>query len=649
MTAKQRHLRLLGLSTLLVSVPLATYAQQNPPAKAAGFRDLNHDGKLNPYENPALTPERRIADLIARMTIEEKVGTMLHGSLPNNDPPGQNGNGYDLSATTRMIEAGHITSFITRLTVPPKTMAEQNNAVQSLAEHSRLGIPVTISTDPRNHFQAVLGASTTGGGFSLWPETLGFAALRDPARVRRFGDIARREYRAVGIQMALSPQADLATEPRWPRGTATFGSNPALVSQLAGAYVEGFQGGKDGVHKDGVATVVKHWVGYGAEPEGFDGHNYYGRIARLDSASFARHVAAFDGALAARTAGIMPTYPILSGVTIEGKPLEPVGAGFNAQLLDGQLRKQKGFGGLVLSDWAITNDCSESCRAPTAEHPQKIADIGMPWGVETLTPQQRFAKGANAGIDQFGGVNDPAALLAAVRAGDVSQARVDQAVRRILLLKFKLGLFDNPYVVVDAAVRIAGNAATQAEADVAQRQAQVVLENKGGVLPIRPVSRKVWLYGIDNKAAEAAGFTVVAAPEQADLAILRIATPFERLHPNHFFGSRQNEGRLDFRDGTADYEAIKRASSAVTTIVAIDLDRPAILTNVRDHVQALVATFGASDAAVLDVLTGRAQAKGRLPFELPSSMSAVEQQDPARSDDSAAPLYPYGAGLTVGR
>lgn len=648
MIAKRRHLWLLGLSTLLVSGPVAIWAQQSPPTQAAPFRDLNHDGKLDPYENPTLTPEQRVADLIARMTIEEKVGTMLHGNLPSNDPLGRSGNGYDLSATTRMIEVGHVTSFITRLAVPPKAMAEQNNAVQRLAELSRLGIPVTISSDPRNHFQAVLGASTTGGGFSLWPETLGFAALRDPARVRRFGDIVRREYRAVGIQMALSPQADLATEPRWPRGTATFGSNPALVSQLVEAYVEGFQGGKDGVHKDGVATVVKHWVGYGAEPEGFDGHNFYGRIARLDNADFARHVAAFDGALAARTAGIMPTYPILSGVTVNGKPLESVGAGFNAQLLDGLLRKQKRFGGLVLSDWAITNDCPESCRAPTAEHPQKIADIGMPWGVETLTSRQRFAKGANAGIDQFGGVSDPAALLAAVRAGEVSQARVNQAVRRILLLKFKLGLFDNPYVDVDAAVQIAGNAAAQAEADVAQRQAQVVLENKGGLLPIRPAGRKVWLYGIDSKAAEALGFTVVAAPEQADLAILRVATPFERLHPNHFFGSRQNEGRLDFRDGTADYDAIRRASSAVPTIVAINLDRPAILTNVRDHVQALVATFGASDAAVLDVLTGLAQAKGRLPFELPSSMNAVEQQDPARSDDSAAPLYPYGAGLTVG-
>ena len=233
------------------------------PAPAA-FRDLNHNGRLDPYEDRRLSVAARTDDLLGRMTPEEKIGALLHGSLRAEDSEiGRSDKGYDMSAARRAIETGKVTSFITRLSLPPAELARQNNAVQRIAEGTRLGIPVTISTDPRHHFNALVGASTTGGGFSAWPETLGFAAIGDPALVRRFGEIAAREYRAVGISMALSPQADLASEPRWPRGNGTFGSDPATVSAMAGAYVQGFQGGAAGLVPGGVATVVKHWAGYG--------------------------------------------------------------------------------------------------------------------------------------------------------------------------------------------------------------------------------------------------------------------------------------------------------------------------------------------------------------------------------------------------
>src|SRR6185369_1440225 len=170
-----------------------------------------------------------------------------------------------------------------------------------------------------------------------------------------------------------------------------------------------------------------------------------------------------------------------------------------------------------------------------------------------------------------------------------------------------------------------------------------ILENHGPLLPV-DVKRKVWLFGIDAEAARAAGFTVVATPGEASFAIVRVSTPFETLHPHYFFGAIQHEGRLDFRDGDAGYEAIKRASAKVPTVVAVDMDRPAILTNVRAKAGALIAIFGASDAALLEVVSGRARAEGRLPFELPSSMAAVEGQDPRVEDDTARPLYAVGAG-----
>ncbi|MFY7835457.1 MAG: glycoside hydrolase family 3 protein [Novosphingobium sp.] len=616
-----------------------------PAAAKAPFRDLNHNGKRDAYENPALALDKRVEDLMRRMTLEEKVALMLHGSLQAEGGRGIGmGKAYDKASAQELLARG-VNSFITRIGPDPRTFAQENNAIQKLAEATRLGIPATISTDPRNHFAVTAGASSETGGFSQWPETLGMAAIGDEALVERFGKLVAAEYRAVGIQMALSPQADLYTEPRWPRGVATFGADPATVSRLAGAYVRGFQGSAGGLVKSGVATIVKHWVGYGAEPEGFDGHNYYGRTAKLDNESFAQHVAAFDGSLAAKSAGVMPTYVIAEGVTIDGKPVPQVGAGFSKPMIEGLLRGTKKFGGIVISDWAITNTCPEQCMAPTAEKPQGFA-IAMPWGVEKLAEEDRYAMGANAGIDQFGGVDDPAPLLAAVKAGKVSASRVNEAARRVLRLKFDLGLFDNPYVDADAAARIVGSKATQAEADTAQRAAQVLLENKNGLLPLS-VGKKVWLSGVSADAAKAAGLVVVDAPEQADVAIVRVATPHETLHPNHFFGSRQHEGRLDFRADDDATKTVNAAAAKVPTIVAVDLDRPAVLTLLKDKASALYGLFGASDAVFLDLVTGKAKSKGKLPFELPSSAKAVEEQHPGRPDDSADPLYKRGDGIVL--
>jgi len=634
---------LLGALTIACLVPAAALGA-GQPSPGPVWRDLNHNGTLDHYEDARLPIEQRVDDLLQRMTLEEKVGLMVHGSLPAADSPiGASSLGYDLARVRTLVADRHISSFITRLVMSPEAFARQNNEVQKVAEGTRLGIPVTISTDPRHHFQATLGASTTGGGFTLWPDTLGFAALGDADLVRRFGDIARQEYRAVGIHMALSPQADVGSEPRWSRFSATFGSDPETISRLAGAYVEGFQGGKTGVTRDGVATVVKHWVGYGAQPDGFDGHNYYGRNVYLSDASLADHVRAFDGALAVRSAGVMPTYVVIHGPKRDGKALEPVGAGFNKQLLSGLLRQDKGYDGLLISDWSITRDCPASCTDPDAAGPQTPQSIGMPWGVESLSVSERFAKGVDAGIDQFGGVDDAAPLLEAVQRGALREARIDESARRILRLKFRLGLFDNPYVDERAAGQRVGDASWRREADRAQRESQILLRNEGRLLPV-PAGRRIWLYGADPAAARAAGYEVVGDPAAADVALIRVATPFERLHPHHFFGSRQHEGRLDFPSDDPAVLALKRAARHVPAIVAVEMDRPAILTDLQPLAQAILVNFGSSDAALFDIIGGRAVARGHLPFSLPSSMKAVERQRPDLVDDDARPLYRRGDG-----
>jgi beta-glucosidase len=404
--------------------------------------------------------------------------------------------------------------------------------------------------------------------------------------------------------------------------------------------VAAFQGGPDGLQPNGVIAVAKHWVGYGAQPGGFDAHNYYGRFARPGT-NLPRHIQAFQGALDAKVAGIMPAYPIMQDTEIDGEPIEAVGPGFSKQILTGLLRENMGYEGFILSDWAITRDCTPGCRAPTAAAPQGIPDIATSWGVEDLTVRQRYAKGMEAGLDQFGGVDDVAPLIEAIAAGEIARERLDKSVERIMAAKFRLGLFENPYVDPEAATSAVRAAKDVALAEQTQREAQVLVR-KADVWPIPAGRRKVWLFGMGPGAAELAGLEVVDDPAQADFAIVRAETPSEMLHPHHFFGSRYKEGRLDFRDGDPAYEALEQASAHVPTVLAIFLDRPAILTDVQDKASAILGNFGASDAAVLDVVLGKAKPLGRLPFELPRSMEAVAAQDPGAPDDSTEPLYPRG-------
>ena len=409
------------------------------------------------------------------------------------------------------------------------------------------------------------------------------------------------------------------------------------------AYVTGFQHGTNGVGPDGVAAIVKHWVGYGAAPEGFDGHNYYGRFANFPGGHFAEHVQPFDAAFQVGVAGVMPTYAIVLGVSLDGQPLEAVGANFNRQLLTGLLRQQHGFKGLVLSDWAVTRDCNASCM--TGIPPQTVTDLAMPWGVEKLSRLERYAKAVNAGIDQFGGATDTDLLVAAVKSGLVSEARLDESVLRILELKFQLGLFENPFVDPRQAAATVGAPAFKHAALDAQRRSQVLLRNEGDLLPLKKAVRRVFAPGMSASALRVHGLIPVGSPSLAEVAIFRIGTPHEKLHPGFFFGSRQQEGSLDFPPESPVLLQITEASRVVPTIVVITLDRPAILTQLQDKANALIGEFGASDGAVLDVLQGQARPEGRLPFELPSSMAAVAAQQPDAAHDSAQPLYPLFFGL----
>jgi beta-glucosidase len=312
------------------------------------FRDLDHDGVLSPYEDHRLSADSRAKDLLNRMTMAEKAGVMMHGTAQSIGPLGVMGVGaeYNQQANQELISDSKINHLITRLDSTPHEFAAQNNALQQIAANTRLGIPVTISTDPRHHFQHVTGASSRAKGFSQWPETTGLAAIGSAELVEQFAEIARAEYRAVGIHMALSPQADIATEPRWSRISGTFGESPNLARTLVGAYVKGMQSGTKGLHEKSVSCVVKHWVGYGAAPEGFDGHNAYGRFSQLTEESLRLHVEPFLTSFDHNVAGVMPTYTILENLVLNGEVLEQVAGGFSKELITELLRAKCGFKGI---------------------------------------------------------------------------------------------------------------------------------------------------------------------------------------------------------------------------------------------------------------------------------------------------------------
>jgi beta-glucosidase len=597
----------------------------------AQFRDLDGSGDLTPYEDWRLTSAERAADLVARLDLTSKAGLLMHASLTGQGT-------YNKEAFATLLGDGHITTYISRLGVDAVTLANEHNTLQEMAEAQPFGIPLLISTDPRSGFTVTEGQTVSNGDFSPFPDPIGMGAVGDPALTLEMGDVIREEYAAVGIREALSPQADIATEPRWTRINGTFGSVGEDVKPQVAAYVQGLQDGTTGLSDGSVATVVKHWVGYGAQENGYDSHYYYGRYAVFPGNNFAEHVVPYEGAFQANAAGIMPTYSILRNLELAGTEIEQVGAGHNEYLLQDLLRGQYGFEGVITSDWGIANDCPQECR--DAQPPASFVGpwgAGMPWGVEDLTLPQRYASAINAGVDIIGGSDKPQYVVQAVEQGYLTEARVDEAAGRVLQQKFDLGLFENPYVDAATADAVVGSAEFRAIGIEAQERSLTLLENEGDILPLAEAAgRNVYLYGVTDAAAIEAGFTPVTDLAQADLAIVRLTDP----------RGGDDLTDLQFAGTEADFSALAAAHAAgVPTVAVPKLDRPLVLGNVLDNSNAVLAAYGVSDEALFNVILGDASPQGRLPFELPSSMDEVAVQFADVPNDTANPLFAYGFGL----
>ncbi|QOY84902.1 glycoside hydrolase family 3 protein [Paludibaculum fermentans] len=630
------------------------------------FRDLNKNGTLEPYEDWRLPIEKRVADLVARMTPEEKAGLMIHSSLsgftgPNGEvlgvpsTPGRGGPPRGTASNAnraflgranqnnvepmgsanpnQLVVERNVRYILVRPNAgePPEITAKFHNGLQELAEAGRLGIPIVFSTDPRH------GTARPGAGkpvLSQWPDQLGLAAARDLELTRQFGQIAARELRAIGIQCLLGPMADTTTEPRWNRISGTFGEDANLNATLIKAIIEGFQGKQLG--PESVMTVTKHFPGDGPVKDGYDGHNNYGKWTIYPGNQFDLHLIPFSAALEAGTGGMMGGYFIPVGK-------DTVAINFSKLMINGLLREKMGYQGLVVTDW-LRN---------------------MPWGVEKLSEKDRQKMMVLAGVDQIGGDNDPSVILASVKDGGIPMTVLDTAARRILRPIFQLGLFENPYVDPDQAKTSVASEAYLAKGYEAQIRSTVLLKNAADILPAVS-GKRIYVEGIAPEVAARYG-TVVDDPKSADLAILRVATPATNYPYGGAFAMGFARGNsaptppppvatygITLAYGNAAnwtvLEGIRKvAASGTPTVVIVNMDKPAILTEFIDSVAGALAAFGASDAAALDIVFGKAKPTGKLPFDMPSDMPSVMSQAADVPFDMDDPLFKFGFGLTYNR
>ena len=589
------------------------------------FRDLNKNNSLDVYEDHRLDSKLRSDDLLNKMTIEEKVGQMFHP--PFTLKPDIWMLIYEIAirgnkSTEAQILFDNISHFNLYGNPSPAELANKINHFQEIASRSRLGVPITISSDPIHEVPKGGGvASFSVDGFSKWPSQLGFAATNNSLIIENFAQIVKEEYLAVGIRTALHPMSDLATDPRWARNFGTFGSNALLSSDMTIAYMNGFQGNT--INSESVLTMVKHFPGGGPQQNGLDPHLYSGRNQTYPGNNFDYHLIPFKDAINNNLKVIMPYY----GIPI-GQTNEDVAMAYNEYILTDLLREELGFSGVICSDWGIIT--------------------GRHWGVDELSIADRYEKSINAGIDQYGGETETSYLIKLIKENIISEGRINESVKRILVNKFELGLFDDPYVDENK-IKDRVNTKKSIEAGLdAQRKSIVLLENNGA-LPLKK-GMKIFVDGLDSNIAKDFG-VLVKDPSDADVIIMYIHTVFNgnqesglnRVFDN-FLSTLFPNGDLNFNSEI--HTRVENYSKDKELIVVVDLNRPAILEDIKKLSSSLIGTFGVSDQIMFEGIFGEFSPTGKLPFEIPSSMESVLNQKEDVPDDSLNPTYEMGYGIS---
>ena len=646
------------------------------------FKDLNRNDSLDAYEDWRLTPQERAADLASKLSREEIAGLMLyssHQAVPSAELT---------EDQKKFLSKDHLRAVLITSVESPRIAAQWNNRMQAFIEGLDHGIPANTSSDPRHEAKATTEYNAGAGGhISQWPTSLGLAATFDPQLMYRFGEIASEEYRALGIATALSPQVDIATDPRWTRFSGTFGEDPLLATEMARAYCDAFQTTPDtrGWGMRSVNAMVKHWYGYGAQEGGRDSHFASGKYAVYPGNNLAEHKLSFiDGAFKLEggtemASAVMPIYSILWNQDPSG---ENVGGSYSQWLIQKQLREEAKFEGVVCTDWGITKD-------------MKVLDSpmgGKPWGVESLTEAERHYKILQAGVDQYGGNNEIGPVLAAydmwakAQGEKSARQRFEQSARRLLLNVFRVGLFEHPYLDPEASEKIVGNPQFMQEGYEAQLKSVVMLKNHDNkTLPMDkrykvyvpkrhfPAIPGLWGGISEEKTVEPIDpalvrkyYEVVEQPEQADFAICLIEEPSTGFGYSAADVKRGGNGYVPYSLQYDDYKAVdarsvsiaggdpmekftnrsykgktvkaynrddmlmvsetKRAMGEKPVIVILETGRPVVLSEIEPKADAILVSFNVQHQALLDIISGKNEPSALLPMQMPADMKTVEEQ-----------------------
>ncbi|MDO4161071.1 MAG: glycoside hydrolase family 3 N-terminal domain-containing protein [Prevotellaceae bacterium] len=680
------------------------------------FKDLNRNGKLDKYEDWRLSARERAEDLAKQLSIEEIAGLMLysaHQSIPASETGFGAGtyNGKPLSlsgakasdisdAQRKFLVEDNLRHVLITSVQSPEIAAIWNNNVQSLCEGIGHGIPANNSSDPRHGATANTEYNAGAGGqISLWPGQLGLAATFDPEIVREFGEIASHEYRALGIATALSPQIDIASEPRWSRVNGTFGEDTDLATDMARAYCDGFQSSEDNNGGWGIYSVnamIKHWPGGGPEEGGRDAHFDYGKYAVYPGNNFQTLLRPFvDGAFKLNggtemAASVMPYYTISYGQN--GGSGSNRGNSYNKFLITDLLREKYHFDGVVCTDWMITADVTGVSKFE-----------GKCWGAENLSVAQRHYEILKAGVDQFGGNNDKGPVLEAFKmwkdeyGSKSARQRFEQSAVRLLVNIFRTGLFENPYLDPSVSQKTVGNSDYMKAGYDAQLKSIVMLKNKDNVLPLKSKRKTVYvpqrfIKGVADwwgnvpadKTVDPVDinmlkkyYKVTTNPDEADFAIVFIESPDGgtgysdadvKAGGNGYvpislqygtytastaretslvggdtfedFDNRTYKDKSVIANNTTDADLVKATRQKMGSkpvVLSVKCFKPCILSEVEPYADAIVIDFETQAQAILDIVSGKAEPSGLLPMQFPKDMLTVESQ----KEDVSRDMIPY--------
>ncbi len=681
------------------------------------FKDLNRNGILDPYEDWRLPVEERVKDLLSRMDLDSKLGLSLHDGmfmvlyiteqvLKDNrslrarislmgktleelavlDP--RIPSDYD----RELITHDEMRTWLMGAVECPEYAAAYNNNIQQIAEGHKYGIPVFFSTNPRAFKDT--HSDTTERDVSNWPSNLGLGATFDPSIAKHMAEIVSQEYRAMGITMELGPQIDLASDPRWNRMSATYGSDERLNADMARAVCDGLQttpGAPDGWGDQSVLAMCKHWPGSTGEG-GREAHGETGKYTVYPGGNFDKHIYPWVGGAfkldgpTKQCGAVMSCYDDIW--EIGGDDAEISGASFNKYVVDTVLRKQNDFEGFVCTDFWITG----SRKKERTTRPEVNA-----WGYTDVTPEERALKEWESGVDQCGGANEIEIMegayhLAQQKHGPAwADKKVNDIASRILTYAFRVGGFENPYVDIDHAAEFVGNEEFRAEGIKAHRKSIIMLKN----IEVLPVGKntKVWIAdkyvgGIPDRAGnvdpvttvkpitdeEASPyFTVADGPEDADCAIVFMDSPQSgdgydkqnkeyipislQYRPYTAVNAREESIAGDYIDGVKENRSyrghsvktyneydldnlmdVKEKMDGKPVIVVLQCTNSVVPAEFEPYADAVIVTFaGTPNSVLLEALSGRFEPSGLLPFQMPADMDSVE----AHFEDTPRDIMPY--------